>query len=163
MDRMTRLLVAALGAAALVPPSPGEAQLLEVRQTVFGMDCAPCAYAVERRMSRLDGAVEVQLSLNEGFARVRFDDAHGTTLEEIRREVRDNGFGAREARIQVRGSIVREGSVVVLRTPIGDTYRIRGEGPLPRPDPGTESEVTGRISGDRDEAGRWFLDLDREG
>jgi len=163
MDRATKFLLAVLGAAVLIPPSPGKAQLLEVRQTVFGMDCAPCAYAVERRMTRLDGAAEVQLSLNDGFARVRFDQAHGTTLEEIRRAIRDSGFGAREARVHVRGTVVRDGDVLILRTPAGERYRLRGDDPLALPDPGTEGELRGRIPPDRDDAGRWFLDLGREG
>lgn len=36
--------------------------LLEVEQAIFGMDCAPCAYGVERSLKRLPGAQRVQVS-----------------------------------------------------------------------------------------------------
>lgn len=163
MDRTRKVLMAALGVMVLYPASPGEAQLMEVRQTVFGMDCAPCAYAVERRMANLDGAAQVTLSLNAGFAQVRFDDLHGTTLEEIRRAIRDSGFGARDARVLVRGRIVQEEGVLVLRTPAGEGYRLRAAEPANLPGTGMEGDVEGQVGADRDDAGRWLLDLERTG
>lgn len=156
MDRMKTLLMMSLLAAVLFQPSPGEAQLKEVRQTVFGMDCAPCAYAVERRMGALEGAAEVRLSLNEGFAQVRFDGVHGTTLERVRRAIRDSGFGARDARVRVQGSVALEEGVLVLRTPAGERFRLEADdGALP--EAGTEGELRGRVSAEPDAAGRWVL------
>jgi copper chaperone CopZ len=156
MDPAKALLTVGLVGMVLLQPSAGEAQLREVRQTIFGMDCAPCAYAVERRMGALDGAAEVRLSLNEGFAEVRFGAVHGTTLERIRRAIRDSGFGARDARVRVQGSVALEEGVLVLRTPVGERFRLEIDDAA-LPEVGAEGELRGRVAAEPDAAGRWVL------
>ena len=44
------------------------AQLVKVDQEVFGMDCAPCAYGLERGLKKMDGLERVKVSLNDGKA-----------------------------------------------------------------------------------------------
>jgi copper chaperone CopZ len=161
MLRAKHLLMAGLLVAALQPPAPAEAQIKEVRQTVFGMDCAPCAYAVERRMGNMDGARNVQLSLNEGFAAVRFEGAHGTTLDQIRTAVRDSGFGPRGARIRLQGNVTEEDGARVLRTPAGERYLLVAEASGVLPEDGAEAEVEGEVDAAADGAGRWVLRVER--
>jgi len=162
MNVLTITLLAA-AFAALHPPTPAEAQVKEVRQTIFGMDCAPCAYAVERRMQNMEGAADVQLSLNEGFAAVRFEGAHRTTLEQIRKTVRDSGFGPREARILVAGEVVLEEEVRVIRTPSGERFLLVADTPGLLPEAGAGVEVRGAVESEADEAGRWVLKVEGEG
>lgn len=160
MARAISILVMTLLVAVLHPPTSAEAQLLELRQTIFGMDCAPCAYAVERRMQSLNGAEDVQLSLNGGFAAIRFEGTHGTTLEEIRTAVRRSGFGPREARVHVRGEVALEEAERVLRTPSDERYRLVADSPEWLPETGLEAEVRGVVEPAADEAGRWVLKVD---
>ena len=44
------------------------AQLTKVDQEVFGMDCAPCAYGLHRRLKKMDSLESVKVSLNDGKA-----------------------------------------------------------------------------------------------
>ena len=43
-------------------------QITKVDQEVYGMDCAPCAYGLERGLKKMDGLQEVRVSLNDGKA-----------------------------------------------------------------------------------------------
>ena len=117
-------LGALLGIATLLAPAPAHAQLQEVRQTVFGMDCAPCAYALERRLGRLDGVEEVTVSLNEGQAVIRFAPESRADLGGLRAAVRDAGFDPREATLRVAGTLRRGGDRWVLVTPSGERFYV---------------------------------------
>lgn len=78
--------------------------LRDVRQTIFGMDCAPCAYGVEKGLRALPGVGNVSVSLNEGYARASLEADSPTTLAQIRETIRNNGFTPKEATVQVEGS-----------------------------------------------------------
>lgn len=101
------LVLTALGAATTPAWAGG---LREVDQTIFGMDCAPCAAGVEDGLNKLPGATSVRVSLNEGKAVIAFSANSSTTLAQIREVVRHNGFTPKEARATVVGRVVREGN-----------------------------------------------------
>jgi copper chaperone CopZ len=104
----TVLMLAAAGALVfLIAPEPADAQLVRVTETIYGMDCAPCAYGVERRLTRMDGVTDVTLSLNEGFADVVFADRNSITLNDIRTAIRRSGFSGEGGRVSVRARIER--------------------------------------------------------
>ncbi|MFP5357215.1 MAG: heavy-metal-associated domain-containing protein [Gammaproteobacteria bacterium] len=79
--------------------------LLQVRQTIFGMDCAPCAYGVEKGLKALHGVKTVKVSLNEGYTAVTFSSDSRTSLLEVRNVIRRNGFTPKEAQIELKGEI----------------------------------------------------------
>jgi copper chaperone CopZ len=125
--------------------------LTEVEQTIFGMDCAPCAYGIEQGLKKLPGVTGVRVSLNEGLAAVTLAANNSTTLENIRKIVRDNGFTPKNARVTLVGTLLRadggewleasglpryrltardEAVAAALRArPNGETVRIEGEVP----------------------------------
>lgn len=151
--------------AAALSAGPAEAQLMTVSQTIHGMDCAPCAHAVERRLGALDGDPVIELSLNRGVAELRFQAArHEATLERIRRSVRESGFSAREARVRTRGTLVAAGDGPVLRTPAGDVFVLVAspEAPAALRELAAKSEgerltVAGIVATQPDPEGRWVL------
>lgn len=103
-------LVATLGlAGALVAPAAWADGLRELDQTIFGMDCAPCAAGVEHGLRKLDGVTSVRVSLNEGKALVTLAPDSRTTLAQIREVIRHNGFTPKDARATFVGRVMRQG------------------------------------------------------
>lgn len=86
------------------------AQLIKVDQEVFGMDCAPCAYGLERGLNKMEGLEKVQVSLNDGKAYLRLDADNKLTLQKIQKEVKSNGFSARNAEVVVVGTLTKNGN-----------------------------------------------------
>ncbi|MEX2346504.1 MAG: heavy metal-associated domain-containing protein [Balneolaceae bacterium] len=110
--------------AAFMLPENAQAQLHEIDQSIFGMDCAPCAYAVENRMKRMDGATNVNLSLNEGNTVVEFAPDNNVTLEEIREAIQKGGFDARDATLRLTGILNREADKWILSLPSGEKFQL---------------------------------------
>jgi len=111
-------------AGLLSAPGAGAAGLLEVDQTIFGMDCAPCAFGVERGLKKLPGVASVRVSLNDGRSVVRFNPDAGVGLEQIRAVVRDNGFTPKSATLTVAGTLVRDDQGWVLDAGGAGRYRL---------------------------------------
>ena len=117
---MHRYLTAAVF-VTLLPISSFAEGLQHVKQTIYGMDCAPCAYGVEKGLKGLDGVDEVTVSLNEGYAEVRLHDGGQTTLAEIRSVIQKNGFTPKNAVVTVSGVLTEsdDNSRLVLETETG--------------------------------------------
>lgn len=96
---------------ALATPACADG-LRELDQTIFGMDCAPCAAGVEEGLSKLHGVTSVRVSLNEGKAVIVLAPESRTTLEQIRDVIRHNGFTPKDARAKLDGRVQREGDRV---------------------------------------------------
>ena len=58
-------------------------QLIKVDQEVFGMDCAPCAYGLERGLKKMDGLQSVKVSLNDGKAYLKLAVDNDLSLQEM--------------------------------------------------------------------------------
>lgn len=92
------------------------AQITKVDQEVFGMDCAPCAYGLERGLKKMDGVKNVKVSLNEGKAFLDLTANNSLGLKQIQEEVKSNGFSAKKAIITVQGELTKMGNQWVLKT-----------------------------------------------
>lgn len=95
------LLIAALGASGTVSAQG----LVHAKQVIFGMDCAPCAYGVEKGLKGLPGVRSVSVSLNDGYAVVSLAPNSKTSLADIRRIIRKNGFTPKDAQVQLEGTL----------------------------------------------------------
>ncbi|HKX98174.1 MAG TPA: heavy metal-associated domain-containing protein, partial [Steroidobacteraceae bacterium] len=82
--------------------------LRELDQTIFGMDCAPCAAGVEQGLRKLHGVTSVRVSLNEGKAVVTLTAGNRTTLAQVREVIRHNGFTPKDARATLVGRVMRQ-------------------------------------------------------
>ena len=114
--------VAAIAAAFALRASA--AGLLEVDQTVFGMDCSPCAYSVEQGLKKLKGVTRVEVSLNQGKAMLVLAPDNEVTLAQIHALIRDAGFTPKEARIRVAGTVELLGDRVRLIAGRNSSYRL---------------------------------------
>lgn len=84
------------------------AQLLKVDQVVYGMDCAPCAYGMERSFTKMNGIDQVEVSLNKGTAYLYLSPNNQVTLQEIQKKVKNGGFTAKAAEIVMQGELIKE-------------------------------------------------------
>ncbi|MEO2052219.1 MULTISPECIES: heavy-metal-associated domain-containing protein [unclassified Allomuricauda] len=83
-------------------------QIARVDQEVYGMDCAPCAYGLERGLKKMDGLQEVRVSLNDGKAYLGLAEINDLTLRSIQEEVKKNGFSAKKAEVVLMGNATKE-------------------------------------------------------
>lgn len=90
--------------------------LLHVQQTIFGMDCAPCAYGVQQRLSKLPGVTKVEVSLNDGTADIGFAADSATTIPQIYDVLVHGGFTPKQASVTVQGRIAKDGDHLKLVT-----------------------------------------------
>ena len=95
--------------------SGANAQMIKVDQTVFGMDCAPCAYGLERGLKKLDGIEKVRVSLNNGKAYLKLAADNSLTLQKIHEEVKNNGFSAIDAEVSLKGTVVKNNNQLILK------------------------------------------------
>lgn len=95
------LLAATLGASAVVSAQG----LIHAKQVIFGMDCAPCAYGIEKGLKGLPGVQSVTVSLNNGYAEVSLASDSKTSLADIREVIRKNGFTPKDAQVQLEGTL----------------------------------------------------------
>lgn len=113
-------LIIGISLLAGVVPVTALADLEYVKQTIYGMDCAPCAYGVEQGLGDLSGVEAVTVSLNDGYAEVHLDDDSGVTLADIREIIRKNGFSPKGAHVRVTGTLVEaDDRQVLLQTDTG--------------------------------------------
>lgn len=101
------------------------AGLVEVKQTVFGMDCAPCAHGLKTGLEKLGGVEKATVSLNDGYAAVTLAPDNTVTLEKIRQVIKENGFTPKDASVVVNGTIERgEGDQLVLATSADQVFAL---------------------------------------
>jgi len=98
--------------------------LLKVEQTVFGMDCAPCAYGLQKGLTKLPGAAKVDVSLNDGKATVEFSPGSPVSFAQVHEVIVHGGFTPREALVTVSGHVEQEGGRLTLVTGAGGSYRL---------------------------------------
>ncbi|USD24621.1 heavy-metal-associated domain-containing protein [Flagellimonas marinaquae] len=93
------------------------AQITYVDQEVYGMDCAPCAYGLERGLKKMDGLQKVRVSLNDGRAYLDLAAENELTLGAIQEEVKKNGVSAKKAAVTVSGKLSKENGQWLVASP----------------------------------------------
>jgi len=99
------------------------AQIQKVDQEVFGMDCAPCAYGLERGLKKMEGLQNVRVSLNDGKAYLKLSENNNLSLRQIQEEVEENGFSAKNAEVVIEGKLINKNGGFELQTG-AETYSI---------------------------------------
>lgn len=104
---MKATLYAALITAAISGANNVSAEgLMRAKLVIFGMDCAPCAYGMEKGLKALAGVETVTVSLNEGYAAVSLTPASSTSLADIREVVRKGGFTPKDTEVELEGTLL---------------------------------------------------------
>lgn len=92
-------------------------------------------------VEKIPGVDSVEVSLNEGYADVALAESNAVTVEQVRSAIRKNGFSPRETRVQVRGTVARQDTALIIRLPHGTSFSLLG--------PGEEVERLAAMEGSR--------------
>jgi cation transport ATPase len=108
---MKSILIAAMLSLLLLP---ARAEYQQVKLTVFGMDCAPCAHAIHVSMKGIQGVNWVDVDLNTGLVSIKLDPGNGAVMRQFNQAVEKNGFTHKDADILARGTLSGTASAPVL-------------------------------------------------
>jgi mercuric ion binding protein len=92
---MTLFLMGLLIATWVVPIFAQDSPT-QITIRVDGLSCPFCAYGLEKRLKRLDGAEKVQIDIDQGMAKITV--SQGKTIDEnqLKKAVLDAGFTPKE-------------------------------------------------------------------
>jgi copper chaperone CopZ len=93
---------------------PAHAEYQQVKLTVFGMDCAPCAHAIHVSMKGIQGVNTVDVDLNTGLVSINLDSGNKATMRQFNEAVERNGFTHKDADIVARGMLSGTADAPVL-------------------------------------------------
>lgn len=142
---MNKLLLTGFLAIA---PLAAHAEYQQVKLTVFGMDCAPCAHAIHVSMKGIPGVQDVNVDLNTGLVSIQLAPGNRAAMREFNEAVEKNGFTHKDAQVVVRGQISGSaGAPVLTVTGTNDHYALTPAGPVTDLSAliGKEVSVTGTI------------------
>lgn len=77
----------------------------QVKMTVFGMDCAPCAHAIHVSMKGIRGVNTVDVDLNTGLVVIKLAPGNGAAMRQFNQAVEKNGFTHKDAVVIARGKL----------------------------------------------------------
>jgi len=81
------------------------AEYQQVKLTVFGMDCAPCAHAIHVSMKGIQGVNTVDVDLNTGLVSIALNPGNSAVMRQFNEAVEKNGFTHKDAAVTVRGQL----------------------------------------------------------
>jgi cation transport ATPase len=109
---MKSIVVAAILTLSLLP---AHAEYQQVKLTVFGMDCAPCAHAIHVSMKGIQGVNTVDVDLNTGLVSIQLNPGNSAAMHQFNQAVEKNGFTHKDADIVARGMLSGTASAPVLQ------------------------------------------------
>jgi cation transport ATPase len=77
----------------------------QVKMTVFGMDCAPCAHAIHVSMKGIRGVNTVDVDLNTGLVVIKLAPGNAAAMRQFNEAVEKNGFTHKDAVVTARGKL----------------------------------------------------------
>jgi copper chaperone CopZ len=81
------------------------AEYEQIKLTVFGMDCAPCAHAIHVSMKGIEGVNTVEVDLNTGLVAIKLTPGNSAALRQFNQAVEKNGFTHKDATVVARGRL----------------------------------------------------------
>jgi plastocyanin/copper chaperone CopZ len=100
---MKRVQVALL---MLLPARPAGAELLELRQSVAGLDCAACEASLGAALQGVAGVESATASAKDGVVEIKLKPDNRVSVESLRELIRSSGFRPTTAAATLQGTIV---------------------------------------------------------
>ncbi len=101
--------------AVLVSPAIAAAEITEIHQRVFGMDCLPCSKAVHAVVERIPGVESVEVSMRLAGADIRLAPDNHVTIAQLRAAIRKASYDPRDAQIRAIGRLEGEKGALILQ------------------------------------------------
>jgi len=142
--------------------TPTRAQVEKVVVRVDGMSCPFCAYGLEKKMKKVEGAEKVTININDGTAELIGKRDPQLNIDALKPAVKDAGFTPRDITITVSGMIAEEDEAFYLaldgatsrfalsgsdefqafaKTNVGRTQQVRVVGKLESVDAGKRQDI----------------------
>lgn len=116
MRRVCRLLIVVMGIFVFQMASSAGAEISGITLRVDGLSCPFCAYGLEKRLKKVDGVRDMEISINTGVVTLKITDGKTPNLSLIREAVKGAGFTTREIRITAIGTLDVQEERVQLNT-----------------------------------------------
>lgn len=146
LSRSYGSLVAAVGLYVIAASAQADG-FQRVDQEVFGMDCAPCAYGIEKGLEKLPGVLHATVTLNDGKAVIELAPDNPVTLIEIQDVIRHNGFTPKDASVTATGTLLKTGNRYYLAMNSATRLELKAASPsvLSSAPVGAKVTVEGRV------------------
>lgn len=72
------------------------AQSKQVNVRVDGLSCPFCAYGLEKKFKKIEGANDIKIDVDKGLLTFTMDEDKTVTEEEIKKKVKQAGFTPKE-------------------------------------------------------------------
>jgi copper chaperone CopZ len=151
-NRIVSLAFATLFSAAILFFSPMIfAQMKDSTIKVHGMDCAPCAYGISKRLKGMDGIENATVDLNTGDVTIDVSKSNHLTLREIRKNVVKSGFTPKKATLNMHATVVESDGSKLFKLPSGELFSATNKFGVDLK-PGDEVELSGTAEANPKEA-----------
>jgi len=93
------LLLVILGLIVLLPLSHSvraQEKVSKISIRVDGLSCPFCAYGLEKKLKRLEGAEKIHIDIDLGIAHIQLHEGKKIEEKDLKKAVEDAGFSARE-------------------------------------------------------------------
>ena len=123
---MSRFVIVFAVALLCFTAGKARSEILEMRQTIYGMDCSSCSHPLGIALKRLPGVESVEVSLERGEAEIRLMPGNTLTVEDVQSVIRKGGFETKEVDLSVAGTLVEKDARLAIA--VGrETYLIGPE------------------------------------
>lgn len=133
----------------LVSPAPAQVEKVEIR--VDGLACPFCAYGLEKKLKKIEGAGKIKINVDKGIALLENKQGKSIEVEKIESIVQDAGFTPREIALTVVGRLGEvSGAPVLLISNTDEEFILRENEQLKKlrlmaKEPATRFRVRGTI------------------
>jgi len=90
------LLIIGLMMVTLAPTASGTENLGDISIRVDGLTCPFCAYGLEKKLKRLEGAEKIHIDIEKGIAYIQVREGKDIKEKNLKKAVEDAGFTAKE-------------------------------------------------------------------
>ncbi|MEN8183063.1 MAG: heavy-metal-associated domain-containing protein [Myxococcota bacterium] len=108
----------------LLVAASAQAEIRAAELRVNGLTCPFCAFGIEKKLRAVSGVEEVQVFLDEGRIELRFADGNRAEARDIDAAVEKAGFRLAGMRAEVRGTVSRDSTPLLLEAGGGVRFRL---------------------------------------
>ncbi|VAX33656.1 hypothetical protein MNBD_NITROSPIRAE01-2198 [hydrothermal vent metagenome] len=95
-NRLLLVMMLMLIAPLLTQSAKAEEMSAEISIRVDGLTCPFCAYGLEKKLKRLDGAEKIHIDIEKGIVLIQVVEGEKVKEKDLKQAVEDAGFTAKD-------------------------------------------------------------------